>query len=36
MVELLRSVIFPGYFGNRDITEASLSFHAGATLDASP
>jgi serine O-acetyltransferase len=33
MVELLRSVIFPGYFGNRDITEASLSFHAGATLD---
>jgi len=33
MVELLRSVIFPGYFGNRDITEESLSFHIGATLD---
>jgi serine O-acetyltransferase len=33
MVELLRSVLFPGFFGNRDITEASLSFHAGATLD---
>jgi len=33
MVELLRSVIFPGFFGNRDITAASLSFHAGATLD---
>jgi serine O-acetyltransferase len=33
MVELLRSVIFPGFFGNRDITEASLPFHAGATLD---
>jgi len=33
MVELLRSVVFPGFFGNRDITAASLSFHAGATLD---
>jgi len=33
MVELLRSVIFPGFFGNRDITEGSLSFHAGAILD---
>ena len=33
MVELLRSVIFPGYFGLRDITEESLWFHAGATLD---
>jgi serine O-acetyltransferase len=33
MVELLRSVIFPGYFGNRDITEESLEFHMGATLD---
>lgn len=33
MVELLRSVIFPGYFGNRDVTEESLSYHIGATLD---
>lgn len=33
LVELLRSVIFPGFFGNRDITEGSLAFHAGATLD---
>jgi len=33
MVELLRSVIFPGFFGDRDITEAGLPFHAGATLD---
>jgi len=31
-VELLRSVIFPGYFGNRDVTEESLGFHMGATL----
>ncbi len=33
MVELLRSVFFPGYFGNRDITEESLPFHVGATVD---
>lgn len=33
MVELLRSVIFPGYFGGRDVTEESLEFHMGATLD---
>jgi serine O-acetyltransferase len=32
LVELLRSVIFPGYFGNRDITEDSLSFHMGSIL----
>ena len=32
VVELLRSVIFPGYFGNRDITDESLSYHLGATL----
>jgi len=32
VVELLRSVIFPGYFGNRDITEESLNYHLGATL----
>jgi len=32
MVELLRSVIFPGYYGSRDITEESLGFHMGAAL----
>ncbi len=32
VVELLRSVIFPGYFGNRDVTDESLSFHLGAVL----
>jgi len=32
VIELLRSVIFPGYFGNRDVTEESLSYHMGATL----
>jgi serine O-acetyltransferase len=32
VVELLRSVVFPGYFGNRDITEQSLAYHMGATL----
>ena len=32
MVELLRSVIFPGYVGNRDVTEESLGFHMGAAL----
>jgi serine O-acetyltransferase len=33
MVELLRSVVFPGYFGNRDVTEESLTYHVGAVLD---
>ena len=32
VVDLLRSVIFPGYFGNRDVTEASLGYHMGTTL----
>jgi serine O-acetyltransferase len=32
VVELLRSVIFPGYFGNRDVTDTSLGYHIGATL----
>jgi serine O-acetyltransferase len=32
MVELLRSVIFPGFVGNRDVTEESLAFHMGAAL----
>jgi serine O-acetyltransferase len=33
MVDLLRSVFFPGYFGSRDITEGSLTYHVGALLD---
>jgi serine O-acetyltransferase len=32
MVELLRSVIFPGYHGTRDITEESIAYHMGAAL----
>jgi serine O-acetyltransferase len=32
LVELLRSAIFPGFFGNRDVTEDSLAYHTGATL----
>ncbi len=35
MVDLLRSVIFPGYVGNRDVTEESLAFHMGAALHRS-
>jgi len=27
MVELVRSVIFPGYVGSRDVTEESLGYH---------
>jgi serine O-acetyltransferase len=33
MLDLLRAVIFPGYFGERDISEESVTFHVGATLD---
>jgi serine O-acetyltransferase len=33
MVEMLRSVLFPGYFGVSDLTRESLRFHVGATLD---
>jgi len=32
MVELVRSVIFPGYVGSRDVTEESLGYHMGAAL----
>jgi serine O-acetyltransferase len=32
MVDLLRAVIFPGFVGNRDVTEESLGFHLGAAL----
>ena len=33
IVEALRSVLFPGYFGDRELDEDSLRFHIGATLD---
>jgi serine O-acetyltransferase len=33
IVELLRSVLFPGYFGFSEIREESLQFHVGAQLD---
>ena len=33
IVEALRSALFPGYFGDRELTEDSLRFHVGATLD---
>jgi serine O-acetyltransferase len=32
MIELLQSVIFPGYVGNRDVTEESLGYHMGSNL----
>jgi serine O-acetyltransferase len=32
MIELLQSVIFPGYVGNRDVTDESLGYHMGASL----
>lgn len=33
IVEDLRSLLFPGYFGISDYTDESLRFHVGATLD---
>jgi len=33
LVEDLRSVIFPGYFGPSELTAETLRFHAGAALD---
>jgi len=33
IVESLRSVVFPGYFGDTDVDEQSMPFHLGATLD---
>jgi serine O-acetyltransferase len=33
IVELLREVIFPGYFGFSDVTLETRRFHVGATLD---
>jgi serine O-acetyltransferase len=34
VMERLRAVLFPGYFGNSDITPESMRFHVGANLDA--
>jgi serine O-acetyltransferase len=33
IVEALRSVLFPGYFGETELNEESLPFQLGATLD---
>ncbi len=33
IVESLRSVLFPGYYGTTDLTRESLHFHVGSTLD---
>ena len=33
VVETLRSVIFPGFFGPADLTRDNMKFHMGATLD---
>lgn len=33
MVEKLRSVLFPGYYGTSDLTDETMRFHVGATLD---
>jgi serine O-acetyltransferase len=33
LTEKLRSVIFPGFFGNAELDEKSLRYHLGATLD---
>ncbi|MCX7677974.1 MAG: serine acetyltransferase [Spirochaetes bacterium] len=33
IVEMLRTVIFPGYFGNSEIRLETMPYHIGATLD---
>jgi serine O-acetyltransferase len=33
MVEALRSVLFPGYFGTTELSSESMAFHVGSTLD---
>ena len=33
MIEALRSVLFPGYFGTSDLNDETMRFHVGATLD---
>ncbi len=32
-VEMLRSVLFPGYFGTTELTADTIRFHVGSTLD---
>ena len=34
IIEALRSVLFPGYFGNPELTPENIRFNVGATLDA--
>jgi serine O-acetyltransferase len=33
VVEGLRSVLFPGYYGTSDLTDETMRFHVGSTLD---
>lgn len=33
IVELLRAVLFPGYFGAPDLKQETMQYHIGATLD---
>ena len=33
IIEGLRSVLFPGYYGTSELTAASLRYHVGSTLD---
>jgi serine O-acetyltransferase len=33
IVEELRAVLFPGYFGDSDLTAENVKFHVGSTLD---
>lgn len=33
-VEMLRGVLFPGYFGTTELTEDSIRFYVGSTLDS--
>jgi len=33
IMDLIRSVLFPGYFGSADLTSSSRNFYMGATLD---
>ena len=34
VIEELRSVLFPGYFGTSDLSDETMRFHVGATLDS--
>ncbi len=33
IVELLRTILFPGYFGNSDLTPDTMPYYIGATID---